>query len=172
VVAGGLDGDRSWAVVDEAGGTVTAAEEPRLREVGTRLVDDVLALDVPEAAPGLGVSAAEPALSRWLGRPVRLMQRDGAGFVDVAPVHLVSRTSLADAEHAEDCDTCDVTAPRANLVLDLSGTSTERDWLGATVTLGGATLRITRHPKHCLGAYADVVRPGIVSVGDAVTLQR
>ena len=36
---GGLAGDRSWAVVDDAGETVTAAEVPQLRQVTTRLVD-------------------------------------------------------------------------------------------------------------------------------------
>ena len=119
VVEGGLDGDRAWAVVDADGATVTAAEEPRLREVTTRLLDGGLRLDVPGAQPGLGVEAAAEALSGWLGRPLHLAHREGAGFVDVAPVHVVSRTSMADAEHAEQCDACDISAPRANLVLDL-----------------------------------------------------
>ena len=118
------------------GATVTAAEEPRLREVTTRLLDGGLRLDVPGAQPGLGVEAAAEALSGWLGRPLHLAHREGAGFVDVAPVHVVSRTSMADAEHAEQCDACDVSAPRANLVLDLDGTGTERDWVGATVIRG------------------------------------
>jgi uncharacterized protein YcbX len=169
VVDGGLDGDRSWAVVDADGATVTAAEEPRLREVTTRLLDGGLRLDVPGAQPGLGVEAAAEALSGWLGRPLHLAHREGAGFVDVAPVHVVSRTSMADAaEHAEQCDTCDISAPRANLVLDIDGTGTERDWVGATVTVGSAVLRVIRHPDHCLGAYAEVAQAGVVSVGDAV----
>jgi uncharacterized protein YcbX len=172
VVDGGLEGDRAWAVVDDGGATVTAAKEPRLREVDARLLDGRLVLDVPGAQPGLGAEEAAPALSEWLGRPLRLAHGDGAGFVDVAPVHVVSRTSLADAAHAESCDTCDVTAPRANLVLDLAGATSERDWIGATVTLGGVTLTVVRHPKHCLGAYAEVVRPGVVSVGDPVSLRR
>ncbi len=168
VVEGGLAGDRAWAVVDADGATVTAAEEPRLREVTTRLLDGGLRLDVPGAQPGLGVEAAAEALSGWLGRPLHLAHREGAGFVDVAPVHVVSRTSMADAEHAEQCDACDVRAPRANLVLDLDGAGTERDWVGSTVTVGDAVLRVVRHPDHCLGAYAEVARAGVVSVGDAV----
>ena len=78
---------------------------------------------------------------------------------------------MADAEHAEQCDACDISAPRANLVLDLDGTGTERDWVGATVTVGGAVLRVVRHPDHCLGAYAEVAQPGVVSVGDAVHVE-
>jgi uncharacterized protein YcbX len=168
---GGLEGDRSWAVVDADGATVTAAEEPRLREVTTRLLDGGLRLDVPGAQPGLAVEAAAEALSGWLGRPVHLAHREGAGFVDVAPVHVVSQASMADAEHAEQCDACDVRAPRANLVLDLAA-GNERDWLGATVRVGAAVLRITQEPNHCLGVYADVATPGVISVGDEVRFER
>jgi uncharacterized protein YcbX len=171
VVEGGLDGDRSWAVVDADGATVTAAEEPRLREVTTRLLDGGLRLDVPGTQPGLGVEAAAEALSGWLGRPLHLAHREGAGFVDVAPVHVVSRTSMADAEHAEQCDACDISAPRANLVLDLDGTGTERDWVGATVAVGSAVLRVVRHPDHGLGAYAEVAQAGVGSVGDPVHVE-
>jgi hypothetical protein len=31
-------------------------------------------------------------------------------------------------------------------------------------------LGVTRTPKHCLGVYADVRRPGRITVGDAVLL--
>src|ERR1700750_2079001 len=72
VVAGGLAGDRSWAVVDEAGRPLTAADEPLLREVVPRLVRGELRLDVPGAPPGLEPAAAAEALSTWLGRPLRL----------------------------------------------------------------------------------------------------
>jgi uncharacterized protein len=172
VVAGGLAGDRSWAVVDDAGRPVTAAEEPRLREVVPRLTGGELRLDVPGAARGLEPDAAAEALSTWLGRPLRLEHREGTGYVDVAPVHVVSRGSMADAEHAEQCDACDIRAPRANLVLDLVGGAdvSERDWLGRQVSLGGAVLRMTEHPNHCLGAYAEVASPGQVHVGDEVLL--
>ena len=168
---GGLAGDRSWAVVDHAGETVTAAEEPRLRQVTTRLVDGEVRLDVPGAQPGLDAAAAAEALSGWLGRPLHLAHREGAGFVDVAPVHVVSRTSMADAEHAEQCDACDIREPRANLVLDLDPGGSERDWLGATVRVGGVVLRMTREPNHCLGVYAEVASPGQLSVGDEVRLE-
>lgn len=170
VETGGLLGDRSWAVIDEDGRTVTAADEPRLREVTTRLLDGELRLDVPGAQPGLAADAAAEALSSWLGRTVRLAHREGAGFVDVAPVHVVSRGSIVDAaEHAETCDACDITAPRANLVLTLDQGS-ERDWVGSKVTVGEATLEVVREPKHCLGIYADVAVPGTVRVGDRVEL--
>jgi len=179
VVGGGLAGDRSWAVVDDTGETVTAAQEPRLREVATRLLDGELRLDVPGAQPGLAADAAAEALSGWLGRPLHLAYREGTGFVDVAPVHVVSHSSMQHAaEHAETCDACDIGAPRANFVLELAGdvpgeataAGTERDWLGLEVRVGDAVLRMTQRPDHCLGAYAEVARPGRVAVGDPVTL--
>jgi uncharacterized protein YcbX len=163
----GLAGDRSWAVVEESGVTVTAREEPRLREVRPRLEGGGLLLDVPDAEPGLSPDAASSALSRFLGRTVRLAEQDTGGFADVAPVHLVSTTSMADAAHAEECDACDVTAPRANLVLDL-GSGSERDWVGRTLDAGGSALTVSKVPKHCLGVYADVARAGTLTVGDVL----
>lgn len=166
----GLAGDRSWAVVDRTGQPVTAAAEPRLREVVPRIEHRDLRLDVPGAPPGLEVESAAEALSDWLGRPLHLAFRDDGGFVDVAPLHVVSTASTADAQHAEECDTCDVAAPRANLVLDLEpGTGSERDWVGRSLRAGTATLSVVRLPKHCLGVYAEVTVPGSVRVGDVVS---
>ncbi|MDQ1665956.1 MAG: uncharacterized protein QOH75_1987 [Actinomycetota bacterium] len=171
VVAGGLRGDRSWAVVDDSGTTVTAAEEPRLRQVATRIVDGQVLVDVPGAAPGLRPEAAADALSAWLGRPVQLAHSEGTGFVDVAPVHVVSTSAMSDAAHAEQCDACDIREPRANLVLELApGGGAEREWLGGQLSIGTATLPVVRHPDHCLGVYAEVATPGDVHVGDEVTL--
>ncbi len=171
VETGGLAGDRSWAVVDAGSGeTVTAKQEPRLREAVARVVDDRLEVDVPGAAAGLDERAAAGALSTWLGRPLRLEHRAGSGFVDVAPVHLVSTASLADAAHAEECDACDVTAPRANLVLDLGpGAGAEPDWVGRTLGTGEVGLHVVRRPAHCLGVYADVAVEGTLREGDPVT---
>jgi len=171
VTATGLAGDRSWAVVDGEGKPVTAADEPRLRLVTPRLVDGQLLLDVPDATPGLAPDEAAAALSRWLGRDLRLASQETGGFADVAPVHVVSTASMSDATHAEECDACDISAPRANLVLDLAadlpdGETSERDWVGRTVRAGEAELALAKLPEHCLGIYADVPRGGTVTVGD------
>jgi uncharacterized protein YcbX len=170
VVSGGLRGDRAWAVVDEDGKAVTARDEPRLREVVTHVEGDQLTLDVPGAGSGLGPDEAGPALSRWLGRSVRLQRSDTGGFAEVAPVHVVSLGSIAAGPEVAHGDTCDVD-PRANLVLDLEGDGpVERTWLGSEVGVGGVRLRVVKHPKHCLGTYADVVAEGAVSVGDQVDI--
>ncbi len=168
--AAGLSGDRSWAVVDAEGNTITAKDEPRLREVVPRLVDGDLRLDLPGAVTGLDPEAAGAALSSWLGREVRLVHREGTGFVDVAPLHVVSTASMADAAHAEECDSCDIAAPRANIVLDLDPEAgSERDWVGRTVTAGAATLHFVLVTKHCLGVYSDVTSAGTVRAGDDVS---
>lgn len=166
VHADGLAGDRSWAVVDGTGQVVTAKAEPRLREAVASLVDGEVRVELP-GAPGLDAEAAGRALSGWLGREVHLEHRPGAGFVDVAPVHLVSTLSMSDATHAEECDACDVAAPRANLVLELlPGAPSEREWVGRELRAGDLTLSVVRVPKHCLGVYADVPEPGRIAVGD------
>lgn len=163
---GGLVGDRSWAVVDDQGQVLTARTAPRLRDAVARLVDGEVRVDLPGAA-GLDAGAAGTALSDWLGRPVHLEHRAGAGFVDVAPVHLVSTRSMADATHAEDCDACDVAAPRANVVVELSsGAPDEREWVGRELRTAHVGLSVVRVPKHCLGVYADVCAPGRLAVGD------
>jgi uncharacterized protein YcbX len=164
----GLRGDRAWAVVDAEGKPVTARDEPRLREVGTHLVGGALTLDVPGETPGLSPDEAGPGLSRWLGRTVRLQRSDTGGFADVAPVHVVSLGSIEAGPEVPHDDSCDVD-PRANLVLQLDGPgAVERSWLGSEVGIGGARLRVVKHPKHCLGTYADVVAAGAVTVGDQV----
>jgi uncharacterized protein YcbX len=177
VTAGGLADDRAWAVVDPTGEAVTAKQEPRLRQVTAHVVGEgVVALDVPSSPPGLTGPAADEALSSWLGRPLRLEHRGDAGFVDVAPVHLVSTFSITTSAHAEECDACDISEPRANLVLDLSPPDPEgpddgeRAWIGRSVLLGSATLDVVRRPKHCLGVYANVAAAGRIAVGDEVAL--
>jgi uncharacterized protein YcbX len=193
VVADALDGT-----------PVTARHAPTLREVtarlectpfgGTQTDADVASqqsdvrpgappdvrldvrLEVPGAQPGLAGADAEAALSRHLGRSV-VLQRAGDGsasFVDVAPVHIVSRAAIATAvEHGAECDACDVADPRANLVVVLdagAGSDRERDWVGCDLMVGAALLRVSRTPQHCLGVYADVLMPGRLEVGSVVAL--
>jgi uncharacterized protein YcbX len=170
----GLVGDRRYSVVDVLQGEpVTARHAPGLRDVTARLdaAGPDVVLDVPGEAPELCGAKAAEALSEYVERQVRLCRADTSrgGYVDAAPVHLVSRAAVAAAAaQAQICDACDVADPRANLVLELPGQD-ERDWVGREVGIGGAVLRISRTPKHCLGVYADVVSPGRVVEGDAVT---
>jgi uncharacterized protein YcbX len=121
-------------------------------------------------------------------------------FVDLAPVHVLSQTSLATigAEIGEDVD---VRRFRPNILVTLDDPDDglpESHWTGAQLTLGGAVLevvmptircvipsraqpgidvdrRITRavaaRAQRCLGSYCWVQKSGTVRVGDPVAVQ-
>jgi MOSC domain-containing protein len=187
VLASGLEHDRAWAVVDADGQVVTGRRAPALRDVRAAVAQspaDGPALVPPgrENAPVHG-TAADEVLTRVVGAPVRVQAAPGGGtgFTEVAAVHLVSRQAVAaaaapadgadggDGTDGTDGAACDVEDPRANVVLDLAdGEDLETTWVGREVHLGEAVLRVTQTPKHCLGVYAEVVRPGRVAVDDEV----
>jgi hypothetical protein len=89
-------------------------------------------------------------------------------------VHLVSRQALERAAAGDVPEGCSGEDPRANVLLDLhpdlGDGGDERTWVGRRLRLGEAELEVTRLPRHCLGVYAEVRRPGRVRVGDAVHL--
>lgn len=120
-------------------------------------------------------------------------------FLDAAPVHVLSKTSIATVG-AELGAELDVRRFRPNILLTLDNPDDdlpESQWLGARLTLGGVVLdvtnptircvvpsraqpgidvdrRITRavaeRAGRCLGVYCWVGTAGTVRVGDAVTV--
>lgn len=186
VLSTGLEHDRGWAVTDGSGAVMTARTAPDLREVRASAPDAAgsagsasgPALVLPGSDLPVRGTSADAALSQLVGQPVavRVAAGAGIGFQEVAAVHLVSRQSVqaqeAVARDAPSGDpACSVEEPRANVVLDLAdGTEVETAWVGREVHLGDVVLKVTTTPRHCLGVYADVVRPGAVSVGDDVRL--
>ena len=155
VDAAGLRGDRAYAVVDaDTGERVTVKTTPLLREVvatGDTETDTV-------------------TLTEVLGRPVRLARSDAGPQVDAAAVHLVSRQAISRAAEGDVPEGCSADDPRANLLLQLGGGQDERSWVGRRLQVGEAVLDVVRTPKHCLGVYAEVRRPGRVAEGDPVHL--
>jgi uncharacterized protein len=149
---GGLAGDRVWSVVDATTGErVTVKTAPAMAGV-----------------VATGDDAADTvALSETLGRPVRLQQTE-VPQVDVAAVHLVSRSAIARAAAGDVPEGCSADDPRANLLLDLPAGEDERTWVGRAVRVGEVELAVTRTPKHCLGVYAEVRTPGRIHAGDPV----
>ncbi|WP_030435109.1 MOSC domain-containing protein [Actinoplanes subtropicus] len=81
VEPGGLAGDRAWACVDPADGTVGSAKHPRrwggLLAVGARVAGADLRVSV--GGSEYAAADAEPALARHLGRAVRLTREVPAG---------------------------------------------------------------------------------------------
>jgi uncharacterized protein YcbX len=148
----GLVGDRAWTVVDASTGErVTVKGTPEMAQVVATGDDEADTITLTEV----------------LGRPVRL-QRSGQPQVDVAAVHLVSRGAIVRADAGDVPEGCSAGDPRANLLLDLPEGEDERSWVGRTVRIGEVEVAVTRTPKHCLGVYAEVRRPGTVHVGDRV----
>ncbi|ULE35176.1 MOSC domain-containing protein [Mycobacterium sp. IDR2000157661] len=122
-------------------------------------------------------------------------------FVDLAPIHVMTTTSLATigAEVGEDLD---VRRFRPNVLVTLDDPDhelPESQWAGAQVTLGGVDLkvisqtvrcvvpsraqpgldvdrRVTRavaaRAQRCLGVYCTVGRSGTVRIGDRVAVER
>ncbi|MET0698211.1 MAG: MOSC N-terminal beta barrel domain-containing protein [Mycobacterium sp.] len=115
-------------------------------------------------------------------------------FVDLSPVHLLSTTSLASL--SADGDGYDVRRFRPNVLVQIDDPASEfpeSAWVTATLEIGTATMRVTVPTIRCvvptrpqpgleldraltrrlaertdrfLGVYADVVRPGVLRVGD------
>jgi uncharacterized protein YcbX len=155
VEAAGLRGDRAWSVVDaDTGERVTVKTTPALRGV---------------VATG-DAEADTITLTEVLGRPVRLARSEDGPQVDAAAVHLVSREAIDRAAAGDVPEGCSADDPRANLLLHLTGNADERSWVGRRLQVGEAELEVVRTPKHCLGVYAEVRRPGRVAEGDAVVL--
>jgi uncharacterized protein len=150
----GLVGDRVWSVVDATTGE-------RLSVKTTPVMAEIVATGDDEADT--------ITLAEVLGRPVRL-ERTDRPQVDVAAVHLVSRSAIDRAAAGDVPEGCSAEDPRANLLLDLGRDHDERDWVGHTLRLGEVELAVTRTPKHCLGVYAEVRTPGRVRAGDRVQL--
>jgi uncharacterized protein YcbX len=151
----GPEGDRGWVVVDAVTGEVVRGKHaPALAGVH----------------PGGDPDADARAVSQALGRPVHLRATEQGSAADVAAVHLVSRQAIDRAASGDVPEGCSADDPRANVLLDLPGGADERAWVGRTLRIGDAELTVTRTPKHCLGVYAEVRRPGDIAVGDPVLL--
>lgn len=170
----GVEGDRTWGLVDATDGHLLSAK--RL----SALFDGV-ATDATVTLPdGRSLAVDDPdvhdALSTWLGRPVRLVRPDGAGavsyemtfdppddtaeyyeipaadqtFLDLAPIHLLTTATLRGAAAARPDLDWDVRRFRPNLVLDVAGdTFVEQTWLGRHVRVGGAVLAVDGPTVRC-----------------------
>jgi uncharacterized protein len=120
-------------------------------------------------------------------------------FVDLSPVHLLSTRSLTSL--SADGKPLDPKRFRPNVLIDVDGSTDdypEAGWIGARLRIGSATLRPTTPTVRCvvptrpqpgieldrtitrllaertdrfLGIYADVEAPGLLRIGDTVTVE-
>lgn len=179
--ASGLDGDRRYALVDTETGFIASAKNPRkwrtlLRMAARHGDGGRVVITCPDGAVVRADDRdADAALSRAVGRPVRLassrpedaaMERltppteTGAGemtrnalgagtpgdtFVDFAAVHVVTTATL-DALGQPDARRF-----RPNVVVRIDGAEpfVENTWPGRTLALGDAEVRIVAPTPRC-----------------------
>ena len=122
-------------------------------------------------------------------------------FVDLAPVHVMTQTSLKTIGAELGGDDLDVRRFRPNILLALNNPDDglpESQWTGGRLSLGGAVLEVTMptircvvpsraqpgievdrritkavasRAGRCLGSYCWVTTGGVVNLGDEATLQ-
>ena len=159
----GVVGDRQFALVDEAAGTLLSA-----KRVASLMMaaadDDTIVLPDGGQTVRLDDPAASEVLSTWLGRPVRLVRPEpdrsisyemtfdppnddaeyfaipapAGAFVDLAPIHLVTTATLEGCRAARPDLDWDVRRFRPNLLIDIDGPPFVEDgWVGQRVEVGG-----------------------------------
>jgi len=217
-----LPGDRLWAVTHERAKPVDGwmhksnflrgVTEPRLMAVTCRY-DDVagtLDLEHPDLAPLTIVPDSpetsseliawlDPLWSADLPRPTALVRQNGVHMTDV-PEPWISINSTATLSAVSD-RVGEPVSPhrwRGNLWIDGLAPWSEFDWIGTTVRIGEAELRVEARITRCkatmanpatgardidtlgalrtwghqdFGVYARVIGSGDVAIGDAVVFK-
>ena len=168
VRATGFEGDRRWGVFDvETGRVLTAKREKRLLFAAARLVAPE---QVEIRLPG-GQVADDPALSRWLDRPVVVERAGAVGGIYENPRDFESETDWVtwqgpseawhDSARVSLVSTAtlgrwDVRRFRPNVVLE----GRDEDALvGRQVEIGDVILEITRQIDRCV--MVTRAQPGI-----------
>jgi uncharacterized protein len=197
-------------------GRTVAADDDRADAILSELLGEPVTLTADRPADAvLERSRPEEVLAAGVTVPVTVEEgRLGAaappgGFVDFAPVHLVTTATLRRVGAATSSGAVDPVRYRPNLLLDTVGPGfEENDWVGRELRIGDElVLRVVaptprcavptlahgplpRDPdalraparlnrvvplpglaaQPCVGAYAQVVRPGRVRAGDPARL--
>jgi MOSC domain-containing protein len=173
----GVDGDRRWAIVDDASGRVLSGKTvPELLGAGAATVEGRVHVTLPDGATLVaGEPGCDGALSGWLGRAVRLVPAAGTttsydmtfdppndeadlveipmpegSFVDLAPVHVLTTGSLATAAATHPEGDWDVRRFRPNVLVEATGGDFPEDaWVGHTVAAGDAELAVMLRTVRC-----------------------
>ena len=201
----GIAGDRRWAFVQERlvrsdFPWLTMRERSDLGRYRPALADESRpdrSETVVRTPSGEELDIADPALAAELGDGIRLMKVNRGTF-DIAPLSLISVQTI-EALGGMAGIAVDQRRFRPNLVVDAASPFAEDDWVGATLRLGDARMRVDQRDERwvmvnidpdtsvrdprvlrtiaqqrgaCLGVYGAPVEPGRVAVGDPVVLER
>jgi hypothetical protein len=193
----GVIGDRWWALRTPSGrfgsGKTTRrfTRMDRLLDMSARLGDTACLIRLPD---GTEVPIGDPRLdqmvSKIVAQQVMVVPEREVPHHDAAPIHIVTTAGL------RWLGTPDWQRCRPNIVIDVPGTErVEDDWIGKQFTIATARLEIidlaercvtieSRHGEHparrgllrslaghdvTFGAYARVITPGAIGIGDPVT---
>jgi uncharacterized protein len=195
----GVAGDRRWAFVrpgmeNDGFPWLTGRQLPAMAHFQPRLVDPArpdASAAVVRTPSGAELDVADPALTDLLGAGVRLIRQDRGAF-DTFPLSLITSQTIA----AIGAD-LDPRRFRPNFLVDADAPFAEDDWVGRTLRIGEARIRIDKRDGRCmmvnidpttlvkdpsvlrtiateragcLGVYGTTVEPGRVAVGDTVML--
>lgn len=144
----------------------------------------------------VGDPALDEELATVLGDRCRVAEESDTPHQDAGSVSLVGTASLAWCGDRWDLDP-DPRRLRVNLVVETSEPFVEESWVGRDIVIGTARLRVVQRVERCrmidlaqdgaeapvrwltplaverdmsLAIYADVSRPGTISVGDEVVV--
>ena len=199
VDARGFAGDRLFAVRDEAGkfgsgkNTRRFARMDGLARWSARAIGDRVEVRPPD---GDWLEAFDPAsaslLTDMIGRPVEIAREANVSHFDAAPIHLITSGDLAALRQLSgllpECESF-----RPNLLVETQERSV--DCLGRCIEIGDVQIKIiapterclmvnlkpdgsagpdflrvvAQHADACFGVYANVLRPGRVAMGAALT---
>jgi len=201
----GVAGDRRWTFL--RGDTprsgfpwLTIREQPSMWHYRPRLRDPARPdhSDTVVLTPsGAELDITDPALADELAAGARAMKQD-RGVFDIMPLSLISEHSVAAVGDLVGSE-LNVRRFRPNIVVEARAPEAfpEDAWVGATLAIGTARLRvdqrdqrcvlinvdpdtgardsrvlraIARQRQSCLGVYGTTVRPGQIRVGDPVLL--
>ena len=198
--ARGVVGDRWFAVVDDDGHFASGKNTRRFRRrdavFGYAASTDAEGV-VVEGEAGrwrVGEAQLDAELSRSFGLSVRVRPEGAVSHFDDGAVSLVGTATLRWCEERWGID-ADPRRLRANLVIETDAPFVEETWVGSSVAVGAAELRVVQRIERCrtidlaqdgasgrgrwlkplaaerdmrVAVYADVVVPGEVRVGDGV----
>lgn len=135
-------------------------------------------------------------LSRVLGQPVELKREAAVSHLDAEPVHLITCGSLDKLAGIAPEGVADARRFRPNIVLSTQYYPADQMWLGKCARIGGAEIRFVTATQRCamvtfaqsellkapqvlrhitqdfeqhLGVYAEVVKPGLIRLGDRIS---
>lgn len=199
--ARGVRGDRRFAIRSADGRLGSGKNSRRFRHIEglftfrSRYDGEVPEITFPD---GRRMGADDPridaALSEALRTPVVLAPEDGISHFDSSPIHVVTTGQLDWLRSRLPGSRIDERRFRPNIVL----ASPETELIGKTLRIGKVVLQVTEPTGRCgmttfaqadlpfdpkvlrciaqeagedFGVYAEVVRPGRISRGDAVSVE-